>query len=393
MVQQRGHLRLFCDGISRMRPTSSPVKYHHSGRHPLATRLCTHLLLAVGVLTLCALPTAGAEDYFDRYGLSPASHSVDVGIQPLGYPSGVISAVMGHDRLLKKALADLKHPYQAHPFRRGADMVALLGDHRLEAGLIGDMPTILAAATGSVWIVGLVKQTSTAIIAKGHTQVASLVGKRIGYVETSSAHHTLLQGLGSAGLKANQVTLVPLAIDDMPDALERGDIEAFAGWEPAPSIALKRNDKNHIVFRGLSTDYFVIDRDFAKRAPEAAHHLVAAYLRAIEWMRRSQLNIEKAAAWAAVDASALSSKPAVLSVPHIVSITRREILDIPSAPVIPSSPGMSPLKNQFLFLMKLGKLPAGAKWEHVETALTYDGLIRVMGEPRKYKTSTFDYEN
>jgi ABC-type nitrate/sulfonate/bicarbonate transport system substrate-binding protein len=363
------------------------------GWHPAAARRCARLLLAAAGLAACLPSSAGAEDYFDRYGLSPASPSVDVGVQPLGYPSGVISAVMSHDRLLKKALADLKQPFKAHPFRRGADMVALLGDHRLDAGLLGDMPTLLAAATGSVWIVGLVKQTSTAIIAKGHTQVASLAGKRIGYVETSSAHHTLLQGLSSAGLSAHQATLVPLSIDDMPDALERGDIEAFAGWEPAPSIALKRNSQNHIVFRGLSTDYFVMDRAFVKRAPEAAQHLVAAYLRAIEWMRRSQLNIEKAAAWATADASALSGKPTSLTVPQIVSITRREILDIPSAPAIPASPGLPPLKNEFQFLSKLGKLPAGAQWEHVETALSYDGLARVMAEPRKYQIATFDYEN
>jgi sulfonate transport system substrate-binding protein len=350
-------------------------------------------LLAAGLLALCLPSSAGAQDYFDRYGLAPASASVDLGGQPLGYPSGVISAVMGHDRLLKKALSDLQHPFKLHPFRRGADMVPLLNDHRLEAGLLGDMPTILAASTASVWIVGLVKQSSTSIIAKGQAQVSGLAGKRIGYIETSSAHHTLLQGLASAGLDARQVKLVPLPIDDMPSALERGDIDAFAGWEPAPSIALKNSNQNRIVFRGLSTDYFVLDRDFVKRSPEAARHVTASFLRAIEWMRRSQVNVEKAVTWAMADASALSGKPGSLSVPKIVSITRREILDIPSAPAIPISPGTPPLKNEFQFLLKLGKLPLGAQWEHVEAALAYTGLAQVMAEPRQYQLANFDYEN
>jgi sulfonate transport system substrate-binding protein len=350
-------------------------------------------LLAAGLLALCLPISAGAEEYFDRYGLSPASPSVDLGGQPLGYPSGVISAVMGHDRLLKKALSELQQPLKLHPFRRGADMVPLLNDHRLEAGLLGDMPTILAASSASVWIVGLVKQTSTSIIAKGQTQVGGLAGKRIGYIDTSSAHHTLLQGLASAGLDARQVKLVPLPIDDMPNALERGDIDAFAGWEPAPSIALKNSSQNRIVFRGLSTDYFVLDRDFVKRSPEAARHVTASFLRAIEWMRRSQANIEKAVSWAMADATALSGKPASLTVPNIVSITRREILDVPSAPAIPISPGTPPLKNEFQFLQKLGKLPLGAQWEHVEAALAYPGLAQVMAEPRQYQLANFDYDN
>jgi hypothetical protein len=76
-----------------------------------------------------------------------------------------------------------------------------------------------------------------------------------------------------------------------------------------------------------------------------------------------------------------------------VSITRREILDVPSAPAIPISPGTPPLKNEFQFLQKLGKLPQGAQWEHVEAALAYTGLAQVMAEPRRYQLANFDYDN
>ena len=349
-------------------------------------------ILAAGMLALCFPGSSGAEEYFDRYRLAPASPTIDLGVQPLGYPSGVISAVMRRDRILQKTLADGKLPLKTHPFRRGADMVALLTGRGLEAGLLGDMPTILAAATGKVWIVGLVKQTSTAIVAKGDVQVRGLAGKRIGYVETSSAHHTLLQGLASAGLGETQIKLVPLGIDAMPDALERGDIDAFAGWEPAPSIALENSNKNHIVFRGLSTDYFVIERDFARRSPQAALQLVAGFLRAIEWMRRSQHNVDQAARWASADGAAFSGKPVLLSVAQIAAISHREILDIPSAPTILISPGAPPLKNEYQFLTRLGKLPAGGKWENVEASFSYDGLARVMAEARAFKINIFDYE-
>jgi len=351
------------------------------------------IVLALALLASGLPGTGAAEEYFDRYGLVPASPAVDLGVQPLGYPSGVISAAMQHDRILKKALADSAQPLKSHAFRRGADMVGLLADRRLDAGLIGDMPTLLAASTGSVWIVGLVKQSSTGVIAKGDTQIAGLASKRIGYVEASSAHLTLLQGLASAGIGESQVRLVPLGVDDMPDALERKDIEAFTGWEPATTIALGKSDKNHIVFKGMTTDYFVIEQRFEKRAPQAARHVVAGFLRAIEWMRRSPAHVEKAARWAMADTEAFSGKPAALSAAQIAGITRRDILEVPSAPTILMRPGAPPLKPEFDFLMKLGKLPAGGTWSAVEAAFAYDGMARVLAEAQAFQLHTFDYEN
>ena len=149
-------------------------------------------------------------------------------------------------------------------------MVGLLADQRLEAGLLGDMPTLLSASAGHVLVVGLVKQTSTSIVTAGITQIQALKSRRIGYVPISSAHHTLLQGLASAGLGEVDVKLVPLGIGEMNDALAKGDIDAFAAWEPAPSLALAQHAKNRVIYRGLTTDYFVLNRDFEKRSPEAA---------------------------------------------------------------------------------------------------------------------------
>ena len=351
------------------------------------------LVLLAAWLLVMPCRTARADDYFDRYGLVPSSPALDLGAQPLGYPSGVISSVMRRDRQLQSSLAAMGHPLKVHAFRRGADMVGLLADQRLEAGLLGDMPTLLAAATGGVWIVGLVKQTSTAIVSATGGHVRELAGKRIAYVPLSSAHSTLLQGLASAGLVEADVKLLTMGVDDMPAALARGEIDAFAAWEPAPSLALAGSEKSRIVFRGLSADYFAIDRAFEKRAPEAARALTAGFVRAIEWMRRSQKNVEIAAQWVMADSEAFTGKAPAATVAQIVAITRRDILNVPSAPAIGLMPGTPPpLKSEFAFLRQLGKLPVQTKWEHVEAALAYDGLNRVLSDPRRFATRVFDYE-
>lgn len=356
-------------------------------------RLCR---IAPGLATLATLatlaaPAASAADYFDAYGLSPASPALDIGGQPLGYPSGLLSSVIARDRVLAGALAKLGQPLKAHDFRRGADMVPLLGDGRIEAGLLGDMPTLLATASGDGVVVGLVKQAATALVARGSWQVQALAGKRIGYVEYSSAHHTLLQGLAAGGLSERDVTLVALRIDEMAPALARGDIDAFAAWEPAPSLALAADSSNRIVFRGQSTDYFVLNRAFALAKPEAARQLIAGYLRAIRWLRASQRNVESAAGWVLDDAERFAGTPQAATAAQVVRITQRDLLDVPGAPGIVRRPGEEPLAAQFAFLQGLGKLPATASPTHLKTAFAYDGLAQVLREPRRYALETFDY--
>jgi NitT/TauT family transport system substrate-binding protein len=250
----------------------------------------------------------------------------------------------------------------------------------------------MAAVTGSIWIVGIVKQSPTAIVAREGMQVGSLLGKRVAYVEASSAHQTLLQGLTSAGLKEKDIHLVTMRVDDMPAALERGDIDAFAAWEPAPSIALANSGFNRIVFRGSSTDYFVIGKGIASRSPQAVEALVAGYLRAIDWLRLSQKNLEQAAAWVTVDAEAFSGKKSEVKVAQIAGITRRELLNVPSAPLILVNPkAPPPLKGEFNFLKGLGKLPSNATWETVEAARNNDLLLRILADMRHYEVNRFDY--
>ncbi len=345
------------------------------------------------LLAVMPFATTQAEEYFERYGLTSASPSVDLGIQPLAYPAAVVASAMRHDRLLKRALGEGKLDVKTHAFVRGADMLPLLADQRLEGGVFGNMPTILSSSHGKVWIAGLLEQTSTGVVAKEDTGIQELVDKRVGYVPASTAYNTLLQGLSSAGLNENQLTLVSMRIDEMPDALERGTIDAFAGWDPATSIALRNNPKNRVISRSLSMDFFVLEREFVKRAPEAAHHVVASLVRAVEWLRRSQRNLDKAIHWAMADARAFSGKPESLSMAEIATITRRDLLNIPSAPAIVFNPSQPPLKREFDFLLKQGKLPATAKWEEIENSFRYDGMAKVLAESRKYQTNSFDYED
>ncbi len=349
-------------------------------------RCLSLLCLSFALISGAAL----AEPLPDRTTLVAGSPSVDVGMQPLGVPSGVISAVMRRDRLLQHALKE-KGGVTFYAFSSGAEILPHLADHRLEAALLGDMPTLIATVREQAAIVGLVKQTSTAIVGRGILSVGELAGKRIAYVDTSSAHHTLLQGLRSAGLTDQQVKLVAMPVAEMADALARGEIDAFAAWEPVPSAALAADPRSRVIFRGLTNDFFVLNRTLVDKRPADALQLVAAFVRAIEWMRRSPANLERAVRWVKADAQAHSGKTFTVSDPQIARITRQDILDVAAAPVIPGRLTSPPLRGEFDFLVKQGKLPADAHWASVSKAFEYDGLATVMADRRRYQLSTFDY--
>ncbi|MRR34519.1 hypothetical protein EG829_07435, partial [bacterium] len=192
---------------------------------------------------------------------SPPSTSptvIDVGIQPMGYPVAIISAVMERDAVMHRDLAAINLTVNFIPYKKGNDMVELVGNDQLEAAFLGDMPTIRTIARTDVRIVGLVKQTFTSVVGRKIVTPGELKGKRIGYAIGSSAHHTLLQALRSAGLSEQDVQLVPLEINEMPQALADRRVDAFSGWEPAPSLARAKVPECRILFKGSSSDYFLV---------------------------------------------------------------------------------------------------------------------------------------
>jgi len=135
---------------------------------------------------------------------------------------------------------------------------------------------------------------ASAIVARndsGIVRLDDLAGKRVGYVPGSAQDVLLRLSLRDRGLSADKdVHLIKVGFGDMPNALERGDIEAFSGAETGPSVALLRHrsrvvlhpygtrmGKINIVF---GTSQALLDRD-----PELCRTLVATHARATDYMR------------------------------------------------------------------------------------------------------------
>lgn len=350
----------------------------------------------IGLLILVAglhWASANAQEYYEKYDLAPNVKTVDLAVQPMAYPLAFISSAMQRDRQLRTDLNALGLELRTFPFRKGNDIVKQVGNGRVEMAFLGDMPTVNTMSITPTYVAGLGKRNFSSIVSREYGRIEALKGKRVAYSAGSSSHLVLLRGLKAAKMQESDVVLVPMEPSQMPDALENGSVDAYSAWEPTPTISLTRNPKNRAIYRGMSTDWVVLSKEFADSQPKAALALVAAFARSVQWMRSASANVERAAQWVLADGTAFTGKPSALSLAKAVEIVRKDLLDVPGAPAVPSKvDGVLPLSRELEFLQQQGRIGTEFDISRVAQALGYEGLKQVQADPKKYRLHVYDYE-
>ena len=159
---------------------------------------------------------------------------------------------------------------------RGMDLVAL-GNYSGNATQRGSDATMaLIAREGS----GIDK-----------ANLASLKGKRIAASFGTINHLYILALLEKAGLTPSDVTLVNTPPPDMTVALLARGIDAFAGWDPWPIVALKDVPGAYEVVRGGNViayvGFNVALRPWIERNGATIEKFLAAVSEADQWMRKN----------------------------------------------------------------------------------------------------------
>lgn len=348
----------------------------------------------LGALTItwifCLPPTfANAkEESFDSGG-----KVIDFGVQPMAFPIATFSELVKHDRILGEQLAKAGWNVRQHLYFKGSDMIGHLGGNKLEAVMLGDMPTINALAHNDLMVVGLVKHAFASVVTNRFMGMADLKGKKVGNGLGSTAHYALLEGLSTVGLGENDVQLIEMNINEMPAALEAGKIDAFSAWEPAPTIALSKNPAHFVAYRGVSNTYLLFSRKLVEQHPEVARQFLAAFARALYWMKKNPGNLRQAAQWALRTSQEFSKKPMELTIEQAMDITKREAIGVPGAPMLPRNEALpgGRMAMQLTFLKHYGNLPATVSWEKLRNSFAPKLLEDVLQQPAKYRVHTFDY--
>ncbi|WP_104978342.1 ABC transporter substrate-binding protein [Sorangium cellulosum] len=143
-------------------------------------------------------------------------------------------------------------------------IVKLLNDPSVDLGTNAETQTLRqSVAHPNLRIIFTVTETFYRIVANrdaGIDALADLRGKRIGTIPNTSAAYFVDKYLGTAGLTADDYTVVPGGIcmatpcarNTLPSLLERGEVDAVALWEPSTQLAADVIGERAIVFQDRS---------------------------------------------------------------------------------------------------------------------------------------------
>jgi sulfonate transport system substrate-binding protein len=221
-----------------------------------------------------------------------------------------------------KASWDFSHPavpynVQFAAFDGSAPIVEALSAGAVDIGLPGDIGVILAHAAGaSIDIVGIEKGNPDflrLIVPSGSTigSLRELKGKTIAVAKATAAHMFLLKAIKAAGFDVLDFKWAYLSNPDAGAAFQRGDVDAWATWDPfAASAEIKWGAKlvKHAEPETVGAAYWVarpgfFAKDSAKTT--AARDFIARYVA----VNRNEIN--QRPAWSKTLARALKLDDAI----------------------------------------------------------------------------------
>jgi len=173
--------------------------------------------------------------------------------------SAFVNVAFAQDKVIKVGTLKLMHAITPHfyekfapagykfeiiPFETPTDGKNAVVTKSVTFGAFGIAAATLGGAAGeSVVVIGAQCNKGMAVVAGKDSAIASikaLKGKKVGILPGSTQEVVILDRLKQEGMTVADIQPVRLAFSEMPAALERGDIDAYVGAEPGPSISVSR---------------------------------------------------------------------------------------------------------------------------------------------------------
>ncbi|MCG6550771.1 MAG: NrtA/SsuA/CpmA family ABC transporter substrate-binding protein [Candidatus Magnetominusculus sp. LBB02] len=356
------------------------------------------LLRLIGVISLMlssALNIAAEGGaYYSNYKFAKSDNQLNIGVQPLYLPSGVVTTIMSRDLILRKRLKEMGMTITFFSFLAGRDINQFFLSDDLQAGVVGDMPAISAAAKKDVIIPAIVQQSFTAIIARRPGLIEGLRGQRVGYVPGSTAHYTLLRTLSHEGMTEKDVQLVPLDTTKMAALLHEKKIFAISAWEPTVSLTLLNYPETTVISRSLTFGYIYFSKEFYIKHPEAVREVLAAEIRAIKWIKSDRANLILAASWTQSNIKAIGGYDFNVTPEQIADIAAKDMTWQNEVPVIPEKILNKDGKIASIveFLRAQGKIDSNVSDEKVIGSFDRKLIYDIVNMSNKYRMDEINYE-
>lgn len=342
-----------------------------------------------------ALSDTGVEanPTYISYDFGERDEVVILGSQPLGVLLSVVPEIMKRDKILIAALKSLQLELRVLPFYSGPDINHFMTKGKVDISMAGDFPTLTIASTSNVELVAIVKRDKASVVSHNkYTTLRDLKNKRIGFPVGTSSHLGLLVALEVSDLEESHVKLVPMKINELTSALIDSKIDAFAAWEPVPTLTIAKNKNFKRISEFLNTDFLYWTGEFAKKQPEAACYILAAYLRALNWLNVSESHINQGAEWSILSTELFLGGRSKLSRVQFKQQIRKNLKLIGSAAIpMTEFADNNYFSRAFILLLEKGLLPKGSSWKRVQNNIRPNLIYKILAEPEKYKTDVFNY--
>jgi sulfonate transport system substrate-binding protein len=201
-----------------------------------------------------------------------------------------VSIVLKDQRLLEKALAKDGVTVRWVQSRGSNKALEYLNASSIDFGSTAGSAALMARINGNpikaIYVYSAPEWTAL-VTQKGSAikSIADLKGKRVAVTRGTDPDIFLIRALATAGLSEKDIQPVLLQHPDGRTALDRGDVDAWAGLDPL--MAAAEIDNGDVLFyrdRSANT-YGILDvrEAFAKEYPEAVKTVLASYDQARLW--------------------------------------------------------------------------------------------------------------
>ncbi|AZD02586.1 aliphatic sulfonate ABC transporter substrate-binding protein [Pseudomonas chlororaphis] len=199
-----------------------------------------------------------------------------------------VSLVLKHFGFLEKALPQTKVGWV---LSQGSNRsLEYLNSGGVDFASSASLAAVLSRANGSpiksVYVYSRAEWTALVVRKDSPYQtVADLKGKKIAATKGTDPYLFTLRSLQQAGLKKDDVELVHLQHPDGRTALEKGDVDAWAGLDPHMAASEVQAGARLLYRNTAFNSYGVLSvtEQYAKEHPQTIASVLAAYEQAREW--------------------------------------------------------------------------------------------------------------
>ena len=218
-----------------------------------------------------------------------------IGVQKYG-----TLVILAQRHTLEERLKPLGITVEWTEFPGGPQLLEALSAGAIDFGTTGDAPPIFAQAARDALVYVAVEPaapTGEAILVPKDSPLQSLgdlKGKRVALNKGSNVHFLLVQALAKAGLTPKDITPVYLAPADARAAFERGNVDAWAIWDPFLAAAQAATQARTLADgTGLATNrqFYLASRDLARTHPELIQAVTQELVQTDAWAAGHQHDV------------------------------------------------------------------------------------------------------